>query len=431
MKERIVTLSLVLFVILLLLDLYTFKGVRLLTEGVEKASVRTVISTLYWLFSISVYVGLAWALLNYDQYRIPGQSHYFFTVNALVMMSLLSKLVFVLFHGMEDIGYFVTNIISKAFASGKVSEGGDAMSRGKFLTYVGAGLAAVPFGAIAYGMVKGRYDFRVVRKNLTFKNLPKAFDGLKVVQISDIHIGSFPQEHPSVQKAVEMVNQLDADVLLFTGDLVNNLADETTGWVEVLKQMKAKHGKYAILGNHDYGDYVPWTNTEDRRKNLDGVKQANRDMGFDLLLNENRILEKDGEQIALIGVENWGRPPFPQYGDLRKASEGTEQAPFRILMSHDPSHWDGEVLDTNIDLTLSGHTHGMQFGIEIPGVKWSPVKYKYPRWGGLYQEGKQFLYVNRGFGYHAIAGRIGMPPEITEITLKSEAEEKLLADQLS
>lgn len=419
--QRFITFVAILVSVLLVLDLYTYKGLKVLTENMDKTNLRNVIRIIYWIFNVSVYGALIWAMFNFEGYRQPGMSHYFFMINTLVLMSLFPKLVFVLFHGTEDLIYGMASLYNKFFNTKSISsETAQKISRGTFLSYVGAGVAVLPFGALLYGMVKGRYDFRVVREALSFKNLPKAFDGLKVVQISDIHIGSFPKNHPSVQKAVEMINSLSPDIIIFTGDLVNNLAIETEGWVDVFKQLKAKTGKYAILGNHDYGDYIAWESQEAKVANLNAVKQAARDMGFDLLLNENRIIEKDGEQISLVGVENWGKPPFPQYGNLPKAFQGAEKTPFQMLLSHDPSHWDGEVLNTDIDITFSGHTHGSQFGIEIPGMKWSPVKYRYPRWGGLYKEGEQYLYVNRGFGYHAFAGRIGMPPEITEVTLRSE-----------
>ncbi|PWJ44367.1 metallophosphoesterase [Sediminitomix flava] len=417
MKERVVIFVSVVFVILFLLDLYSFKGVKLLAEDISKKSTQGLLLKGYWVFNVFIYLLFVAEVFLFEKYRVPGYTPYFFIANALIMMSIFSKLIFVLFHGANDLVYWTKMIGEYLFSAPKVDEEtATKISRGKFLTYVGAGLAAVPAGAFLYGMLKGRYDFRVIKKTLSFDNLPKAFDGLKVVQISDIHIGSFPKGHPSVQRAVEQINELEPDVILFTGDLVNNLAIETDGWVDVMKQMKAKYGKYSILGNHDYGMYVPWENKNDQIANFDAVKQANRDMGFDLLLDENRVLEKDGERIGILGVENWGEG-FLKKGDLNKALSGTEGLPFKMLLSHDPSHWDAQVRDTDIDVTLSGHTHGMQFGIEIPGIKWSPVKYRYPRWAGLYQEGKQFLYVNRGFGYHAYAGRIGMAPEITELTL--------------
>jgi len=215
-----------------------------------------------------------------------------------------------------------------------------------------------------------------------------------------------------------LINEQEPDLIFFTGDLVNNFAEETEDWAPVLKKMNAKMGKYSILGNHDYGDYSEWPSPEAKEKNLEEIKAFHKKMGFQLMLNENKSLKVNDEEIALIGVENWGKPPFPQHGDLDKAMEGVNPDSFKLLMSHDPSHWDAKVLGkTDINLTFSGHTHGMQFGIERIGIKWSPIQYRYPRWGGLYKESKQFLYVNRGFGYIGFPGRIGMPPEITVVEL--------------
>jgi hypothetical protein len=268
-------------------------------------------------------------------------------------------------------------------------------------------------------MAKGRFNFRITNEKLSFPNLPEAFNGFKVVHISDIHIGSFLGHENQVKKAIELVNEQNPDIILFTGDLVNNFAEELSGWIPILSDLRAKYGKFSILGNHDYGDYFEWPNKAEKEQNLTNLKQAHKELGFKLLLNESMQIELNNSKIGLIGVENWGLPPFPQYGNLKVAMNGSSELPFNILMSHDPSHWDAEVIDkTNIDLTLSGHTHGMQFGIEIGNVKWSPVKYKYPRWGGLYKENKQYLYVNRGFGYIGFPGRVGMPPEITVIELK-------------
>ena len=246
-----------------------------------------------------------------------------------------------------------------------------------------------------------------------------AFDGFKVVQISDMHIGSFHGHENQVKKAIELVNEQKPDLILFTGDLVNNFTEELNGWIPILSNLKAKYGMYSILGNHDYGDYYEWENEAEKAKNLNDLKQAHKNIGFRLLLNENEKISINNSEIAIVGVENWGLPPFPQYGNLNAAMNGSAEMPFKILMSHDPSHWDAEVIEkTDIDLTLSGHTHGMQFGIEIGNIKWSPVKYKYPRWAGLYKDKDQYLYVNRGFGYIGFPGRVGMPPEITLIELE-------------
>jgi hypothetical protein len=292
-------------------------------------------------------------------------------------------------------------------------------SRRKFISQVAMGIAAIPFASLLYGMYQGKYNFRVLSYTLHFDDLPDAFDGYKITQISDIHSGSFDNKE-KIDYGVNLVNEQLSDVILFTGDLVNNMASEMEEWVETFSKLKAKDGIFSILGNHDYGDYVNWKNKEDKEKNLEQLKNIQKQLGFDLLLNENRFLEKDGERIALIGVENWGKG-FKQKGDLNKASEGVNPKDFKIVMSHDPSHWDEVIVPhkEHYHLTLSGHTHGMQFGIEIPGwIKWSPVKWRYKHWAGIYEQANQFINVNRGFGFLAYPGRVGIWPEITVIELK-------------
>lgn len=257
------------------------------------------------------------------------------------------------------------------------------------------------------------------RLKLHFPNLPPAFKGLKIVQISDIHSGSF-DNHEKVAKGVDLVLKEKPDVIFFTGDLVNNRSDEMFPYQELFSKIKAPMGVYAILGNHDYGDYVEWPSPEAKAKNLQLLKDIEARMGWQMLNNANTVLEKDGQQIALIGVENWSaKLHFPKYGDLEKAYQGTAHFPFKILLSHDPSHWDAQVRPEypDIDLMLAGHTHGMQFGVEIPGLKWSPIQYAYPEWAGLYKKGSQYLYVNRGYGFLGYPGRVGILPEITVIEL--------------
>jgi len=279
-------------------------------------------------------------------------------------------------------------------------------------------LAAVPFASVLYGVTKGKFNYRIVHEKIRFANLPESFKGLKIVHISDMHLGSFRKKFEQIGKAVEMINEQEPDLIFFTGDLVNNFAEETEGWAPVLNKMKARLGKYSVLGNHDYGDYSEWNSPKEKAENLKAIKNFHKKIGFRLLLNESETITVNNEEIALLGVENWGKPPFPQHGDLKKAASKVNQAHFKILLSHDPSHWDAEVLtNTDIDLTFSGHTHGMQFGFERAGIKWSPIQYKYPRWGGLYNKHHQYLYVNRGLGFHGFPGRIGMPPEITVVTL--------------
>jgi predicted MPP superfamily phosphohydrolase len=254
---------------------------------------------------------------------------------------------------------------------------------------------------------------------LKFPHLPSSFDGVRLLQFSDFHIGSFLNNPQKVEQAIQFINQQTADLILFTGDFVNNVSSEIDDFVQMLKQLKAPLGKFSILGNHDYGDYYPWNSYAERKHNLERLIRIQEEMGFKMLLNDSLKIKHGNDEIELVGVENWGLPPFPQYGDLEKALEKTEPDSFKILLSHDPTHWDEQVLEkTAIDLTLSGHTHGAQFGIEIPGWRWSPVSIRYKHWGGLYREGQQILNVNTGIGFIGYPGRVGMPPEITLIELK-------------
>ena len=291
--------------------------------------------------------------------------------------------------------------------------------RRKLISQIAIGLAAIPFASLLYGMFRGKYNFKVLSYKLEYDDLPEAFEGFKIAQISDIHSGSF--DNPKkVQYGVDLVNAQDADVVFFTGDLVNNRAEEILPWIQTFKKINAKHGVYSILGNHDYGDYSPWESPEAKKKNMEDLKKAQKKMGWDLLLNESRFIERQGQRIAILGVENWGSGGFKKAGDLNKALSNVAAEDFKILMSHDPSHWEAEVIPHpfNIHLTLSGHTHGMQFGIEIPGwIKWSPIKWRYKQWAGIYEKLNQRLNVNRGFGYLAYPGRVGIWPEVTVITL--------------
>jgi len=264
-------------------------------------------------------------------------------------------------------------------------------------------------------MVRGAYKYRVHKVKIDSPNLPESFNGFKIVQISDMHTGSFMSTSP-IATAFEIISQQKADLILFTGDLVNNVATETDGFIDEYKKLKAPHGVYSVLGNHDYGDYVQWESQTAKYENLEALKKVQADAGWKLLMNEHVALEKNGEKIALLGIENWGGGNyFHKYGKMDLAYKGTEEYKFKILMSHDPSHWDKQVRKEypDIDLTLSGHTHGMQFGIEIPGFKWSPVQYLYKQWAGLYKQDNQYLYVNRGLGFLGYPGRPGIWPEIT------------------
>jgi predicted MPP superfamily phosphohydrolase len=295
------------------------------------------------------------------------------------------------------------------------------MGRRNFTSKLALGMAAIPLGTMLYGILKTAYDFKIHRPRIKFNNLPAAFNGFKIVQLSDIHTGSLQNEH-QLQKAIDLVMEEKPDLIVFTGDLVNNRTDEAFPFIPILSQLSAPYGVYSVLGNHDYGDYEKWNSEADKVKNMEQMHELHKQLGWKLMLNEHVSLEKGGEKIALLGVENWGKSAyFPKYGKLKDALEGTEDFDFKILLSHDPSHYDAEVLNTlpDIDLTLAGHTHGFQFGIEIPGyVKWSPSQYIYPKWAGLYSSGDQYLYVNRGLGCLGYMGRVGIRPEITSIVLE-------------
>ncbi len=297
--------------------------------------------------------------------------------------------------------------------------------RRRFLSVLGLGIAALPFGALLYGMYKGKYNFKVLKYTMEYEDLPEAFDGYQITQLSDIHSGSFDvNKKEKIEYAVDLVNQQKSDLLLFTGDMVNNKSEEMLPWKDLFGKLEAKDGKFSVLGNHDYGDYIDWNTNEAKAQNLQDLIDLQQEIGFDLLLNESRYLQKGNDRIALIGVENWGKGGFKKAGDLNKAKSQIEPKDFKILMSHDPSHWEAEVIpdDYHYHLTLSGHTHGMQFGIEIPGwFKWSPVKWRYEQWAGIYEESGQFINVNRGFGFIGYPGRFGIWPEITVITLKRKS----------
>ncbi len=335
----------------------------------------------------------------------------------LTLSLVVAKLIIIPFVFFEDIIRVFQFFIQKLFST----EQQHFPSRRKFVSTIALGLAAIPFGGILYGMFKGKYNFKVLNYKLAFDDLPDAFEGLKVLQISDIHSGSF-DSIKKVEYGIDLINAQEADVIFFTGDLVNNLAAEMDDWVESFSKIKAKHGVFSVLGNHDYGDYHNWESQAAKQNNFDNLIRIHGKLGWKLLRNANDVIEINHQKLHIVGVENWGKGGFKQAGDIDKASEGIEKSDFKILLSHDPSHWD-EIVKTHpkhFQLTLSGHTHGMQFGIEIPGwFKWSPVQYRYRQWAGIYNNEGRFLNVNRGFGYLAYPGRIGIWPEISVIELHS------------
>jgi hypothetical protein len=340
---------------------------------------------------------------------------------ALFVLLYVPKLILVVSLLLEDVyrllragGVGLGKISTDSFSAVPYFEG-----RRKFFSQVGLMLAAIPFVSILYGVTKGKYNFKVHRVTLKFKDLPPAFEGLTITQLSDIHSGSFDDE-AAVKRGIDLANEQKSDIIFFTGDLVNSLASEMDPWISSFKQLHAPMGIYSIFGNHDYGDYSTWDSAEEKQKNHNRLKEIHKELGFRLLLNENTRIEKNGQYLSLIGLENWGNGSFAKYGDLDKSIAGVPDDAFKILLSHDPSHWDAQTLHypKHIHLTLAGHTHGMQFGVEIPGIKWSPVQYRYPHWAGLYEGNGKSLYVNRGFGFIGFPGRVGIWPEITVITLQ-------------
>jgi uncharacterized protein len=397
--------------ILFLVDFYVFQAIKTVTQSLSLSAQR-IIYILYW--AVFAITAGTFALASFTRGTPPDTFKTYLASTLFIIFA--SKLVVVLFLFVDD----ALRLGKIALNNTTSTETAFDPSRNKFLNQMGLLVAAVPFSAFIYGMVKGAYDYRVKRVTLRLPNLPQAFDGFKMLQISDLHTGSFTSTEP-LKEAVQLINKQEADLVFFTGDLVNNVASELMPHVDTLKDIRAKQGVFSVLGNHDYGDYVSWESREAKTQNLQTLIDTQRRMGWDVLLNENRRIERDGEHIAILGVENWGnRAGFPKYGDLNKAYSGAESSPFKVLLSHDPSHWDGEINQkySDIDLTLSGHTHGMQFGVNIPGLKWSPVQYVYEQWAGLYKRDRQHLYVNTGLGFIGYPGRVGFLPEITVFELK-------------
>ena len=393
-------------VIFLVIEIYAFQAFKVLSKDRLYRWVWIVISIL-------VYIPFFIVFLTYS--RENGQTKSFQYAFSLLLVFLLPKVILLVSMFGED----VYRVVVKVFRMFGGSEVKSMPSRRKFIAQLALGIAAIPFASFLYGVTKGKYNFKVLKYELAFDDLPEAFDGFTITQISDIHSGSFTDKS-KVQYALDLVTDQQSDLLLFTGDIVNNKAEEMDEFIDMFSNLKAPYGQYSILGNHDYGDYAEWKTKADKKNNFEAIKSIHKKIGFDLLLNESRFIEKDNQKLALVGVENWGKG-WKQVGDLEKASEHVNQKDFKILMSHDPSHWEYKVKDNdfNYHLTLSGHTHGLQMGIEIPGfIKWSPSSFIYKQWAGLYEEFGRYVNVNRGFGFHGFSGRVGIWPEITVIKLK-------------
>ncbi|MGV6846449.1 MAG: metallophosphoesterase [Lutibacter sp.] len=397
--------GIIITLIFLGIDFYAYQGVKISFKSKW-------ILIFYWLVSISVLLFFLYSLLTFD--RSKGLNNRISWSFGLLILFLIPKLIVISSLLIEDVFRLGRYALSLFQSSTSIP------GRRAFVGKLALGIAALPFTSILYGIIKGKYNFKVINHTLFFDDLPKAFDGFKITHISDVHSGSFDDEN-KIDYAINLINEQQSDVILFTGDIVNNLAEEMNPWIDHFKKLEAPFGKFSVLGNHDYGEYIRWKSIEEKAQNFQKIKDIHPKIGFNLLLNDSFFLKKGNDKIALIGVENWGTR-FKKAGDLAKASSKVGKDDFKIIMSHDPSHWDAQIKNSefNYHLTLSGHTHGMQFGIEIPGFKWSPIQYVYKHWAGIYKYMNRYINVNRGFGFLAFPGRVGIWPEITVITLKNK-----------
>lgn len=402
----------VLLAILLCIDLYVFQAFRFLAAG-WSTTARNIVYGAYWLIPL-VLIGTL--LLVSSGQPIDWNKPFFNFLRAFLFIAYLSKFVIGIVLLVDD----VRRLLFSGYQSiaGTNTTGG--ISRSRFLTQFGVLLGSIPFLSLTYGIIRNPYRYKIFSKKVSISNLPEALKGLKIIQISDIHSGSFTLKEP-IRRAIDMINEQQPDLVFFTGDLVNNEAREMEPFLDVFDKIEARYGVYSVLGNHDYGDYIRWENQEAKSRNMQQLFDTHRQLGWQLLLNEHRLLDINGQQVAVLGVENYSaHPRFPKYGDLATAHQGTEQAALKLLLSHDPTHWEDQVVKDfqDVAITFSGHTHGMQFGVEIPGwFKWSPIQYIYKQWAGLYQRQDQYLYVNRGFGFLGYPGRVGILPEITLLEL--------------
>jgi predicted MPP superfamily phosphohydrolase len=406
----------IIIAIMLLIDLYVFMAVRTVSQNSGEKT-KIAVYSVYWLVSATAIVIIVlFPFVQALQNNVVFRNYLF----AIIVGLFFAKLIASVFFLVDDVRRSLIWLMAKIFPKTGVDfvQERRSITRSAFLSWTGLALGGGLFTSLLYGF-SNKYNYQLRKIRLSFSNLPESFKGLKIVQISDIHSGSF-NDKAAVERGVDMVLNAKPDIILFTGDLVNDRADEMHDYIDVFNRIKAPMGIYSIFGNHDYGDYTHWPSAEAKRENLEHLKQVHAQLGWRLLMDEHVVLERNNQQIALLGIQNWsafGR--FVKYGRMDKAYPGTEKYPFKILMSHDPSHWDAEVRVkySDIDLMLSGHTHGMQFGVENPYFKWSPVQWFYKEWAGLYEAGKQKLYVNRGYGFIGYPGRVGILPEVTLIEL--------------
>jgi predicted MPP superfamily phosphohydrolase len=406
------TLFLIIAAITLLLDWYVYAGLRTFTKDWQSKRMRRVMLLGYLILSVGVTVVF---VVSSGSFSMTPFHEYLLSV---FITFFITKIFFVIVLSLGDLGRLLYGLVNGIVNRDKKTNAPFFPSRRKFISELAILTAAFPFTSFIYGIIWGKYDYKLHRETIYFDDLPQAFDGFTITQLSDIHSGSFDNT-AAVQRGIDLANAQKSDLFVFTGDLVNNIAGEIEQYIPHFSQLRAPYGQFSILGNHDYGDYMHWNSEAEKAANLDQLKQHHKDLGYRLLLNENVVLEKDGQKIALIGVQNWGKG-FIQLGDLDKALEGVDKGAFKILLSHDPTHWEEKVRHnaTQIHLTLSGHTHGAQFGVETAGFRWSPVQYRYFDWAGLAHDNNRYLYVNRGFGFLAFSGRVGVWPEVTVITLK-------------
>lgn len=405
MRSLIIIAVLSLF--MLAMDLYALRGIHYLFFAGKNGNL---FFYLYWGTSLLMFLALLRAGTQFQNLRDPSRFFGVMLIMGIFLMLYMPKLLFNLTQLLGDISMVLASLFQK-----------DAANIRSWFLVAGTALGLLLFLGFGWGLAKGRTHLKISRESIEIPRLPESFHGLRIVQLSDIHLAGFYQHPGYIRKTVKQVKQLQPDLILFTGDMVHNFAEEIDLFVEILQGLSAPLGKFAVLGNHDYGAYYQWKSKEEEEANLLRVKQQIRACGFDLLLNENRRVSLNGHSLEIIGVENWGKPPFPQHGDLGRALKGSDPSLVRILLSHDPSHWDLQVRGReDIELTLSGHTHAMQFGIEIGNFKWSPSRWTYKHWAGLYRENGQYLYVNRGLGYTGFPGRVGIRPEITVLTLQPE-----------
>lgn len=405
-------------IFLLALDVYLYQPVRVVSRSWQ-APLRYSLRVAYWALSAFLLLMVIILMVAGTDYLGVAARNWIIAAMFVVVISKAAGGLIVLTDDLLRGARWLFKRLKSAKPEGQAVADGKKISRSEFLSRAALLTAAAPFTTLSFGILSGAYDYRLHRVTIKLPHLPKAFDGLRIGQISDIHSGSFFNQ-TAVNGGVDMLLAEKPDVIFFTGDLVNNQTDEVKAYLPVFSRLKAPLGVYSVTGNHDYGNYRSWPSQAAKRRNFEDLLEAHRFMGFDLLMNEHRMLELNGEQIAIIGVENWGTGRFPRYGDLPQAWKGTEAATVKLLLSHDPSHWDAQIRPDfpDVDVTFAGHTHGFQFGIEWGNIRWSPSQYVYRQWAGLYREGRQYLYVNRGFGFIGYPGRIGILPELTVVELK-------------